>query len=451
MNYQTTGTALVPVAAGDNELVMVDPQVALKRYLRIGLTAVAVLVFGLFGLAAVVDISGAVIAAGQVSVESKVKKIAHPTGGVIAEVYVRDGARVKAGDALMRLDTTVSGVSASVSAEGLTQLLARRARLEAERDGRPYPIFPPQLTRSADPSARIAMAEEARLFRLKQQSRAGLHAQLRDRARALDQQIGGYQGQITANGKQSELIKPELEGVRGLWEKKLVTINKLNSLERTAVDLDSSSASLGANIAQTRSRISEIREQAIQLDQEARSSAGAELAEVITALNDQQVRQVSTGDTVDRSIIRAPYNGIVDKLAFSTIGGVVPPAETIMEIVPDSDELVAEAKVSPADIDQLRVNQPAVLRFSAFSMQTTPEINGRLTHISAEAAMDERQGFSFYTVRLEVEPNELRRLGGLKLVPGMPVEAFIQTGERSLLSYITKPIRDQLNRSFRQD
>jgi HlyD family secretion protein len=294
------------------------------------------------------------------------------------------------------------------------------------------------------------MAEETRLFRLKQQSRAGLHAQLRDRVRQMEQQIGGYQGQIAANSKQSELIKPELEGVRGLWEKKLVTINKLNSLERTAVDLDASSASLGANIAQTRARISEIREQAIQVDQEARSQAGTELAEVITALNDQQVRQVSTGDTVDRSIIRAPYNGVVDKLAFSTIGGVVPPAETIMEIVPDSDELVAEAKVNPADVDQLSVGQPAMLRFSAFSLQTTPEIKGRLTHISAEAAVDERQGFSYYTVRLEVDPNELRKLGGLKLVPGMPVEAYLQTAERSLLSYITKPLRDQLNRSFRE-
>jgi HlyD family secretion protein len=451
MNFQTPSTALVPVAEIDAETGLVNPEEALRRYLRIGLITVGVLVFGLFGLAAIVNISGAVIATGQISVESQVKKIAHPTGGVIAEIYVRDGARVKAGDALMRLDTTVAGVSASVSSEGLVQLLARRARLEAERDGRPYPVFPAQLLQSRDPSARTAMAEEVRLFRLKQQARAGLHAQLRDRVRQMEQQIGGYQGQIAANSRQSELIKPELEGVRGLWEKKLVTINKLNSLERTAVDLDSSSASLGANIAQARSRISEIREQAIQLDQEARSQAGTELAEVITALNDQQVRQVSTGDTVDRSIIRAPYNGVVDKLAFSTIGGVVPPAETIMEIVPDSDQLVVEAKISPADVDQLSIGQPAVLRFSAFNMQTTPEIDGRLTHVSAEAKLDERSGLSFYNVRLEVGEREMRRLGGLKLVPGMPVEAFIQTGERSLLSYITKPLRDQLNRSFREE
>jgi HlyD family secretion protein len=294
------------------------------------------------------------------------------------------------------------------------------------------------------------MAEETRLFRLKQQARQGLHAQLQDRIRQMDQQIGGYQSQISANSQQSALIKPELEGVRGLWEKKLVTINRLNQLERTAVELDGSSAALSANIAQTRSRVSEIRQQAIQLDQEARSQAGTELSEVITALNDQQVRKVSTGDTFDRSVIRAPHDGIVDKLAFSTIGGVVPAAETIMEIVPDSDDLIVQARINPADVDQLRLGQPAVLRFSAFNVQTTPEINGRLTHVSAEVAVDERQGYEYYSVKLEVPEEEKRRLGPLKLVPGMPVEAFVQTGERSFLSFITKPLRDQFNRSFRQ-
>jgi len=446
MNYQPPSLLLAPAQPVED---LVDPKAALKRNLRIGLIAVAVLVFGLFGLAALVDIRGAVIATGEVSVESKVKKIAHPTGGVISEIYVRDGARVKAGDVLMRLDSRVSGVSASVSEAGLDQLLAMRARLEAERDSRPYPVFPAQLVRRQDPSARSAIAEESRLFRLRQQARIGQHAQLAERVRQLDQQIRGYQAQIAASQRQSELIQPELEGVRELWEKKLVTINKLNSLERTAVDLDANVASLSANIAQSRARVTEIRQQMIQLDQDARSQAGAELSEVIAKLADQQVRTVSTDDTFDRSTIRAPYDGVVDKLAFTTIGGVIPPAETIMEIVPDSDRLTVEAKISPADVDQLRIGQDAKLRFSAFNVQTTPELNGKLTHVSAETTVDERTGAAFYKVRLDVEQDELRQLGGLKLVPGMPVEAYIQTGERSLLSFITKPLRDQLNRAFR--
>lgn len=351
----------------------------------------------------------------------------------------------------MRLDARVMGVSAAVSGEGLDQLLAMRARLEAERDGRPAPLFPAELIRRQDPSARAAVTEESRLFRLRQQARVGQHAQLTERVRQLDQQIRGYQAQINASQRQSALIKPELEGVRDLWEKKLVTINKLNSLERTAVDLDASVASLQANIAQSRARVTEIRQQMIQLDQDARSEAGAQLSEVVAKLADQQVRSVSTDDAYTRAVIRAPYDGVVDKLAFSTIGGVVPPAETIMEIVPDSDRMTVEAQINPADVDQLRIGQDATLRFSAFNAQTTPELTGNLVHVSAEAQVDQRSGIPFYKVRLDVSERELRQLGGLKLVPGMPVEAFIQTGERSLLSYITKPLRDQFNRAFRHD
>lgn len=417
--------------------------------MRIGMMLAGTLVFVLFAMAGLANIQGAVIAAGQVAVESKVKKIAHPRGGVVAEIYVKDGDRVKAGDALMRLESTVSGVSATVSGEGLDQLMAQRARLEAERDSSGAIRFPSELTRRGDASARAAMAEEARLFRLRRQAILGQKAQLNERINQLEQQIRGYQSQISASNRQSALIQPELEGVRSLWEKKLVTINKVNQLERTAVDLDASVASLSANIAQARGRITEIRQQAIQLDQESRSQAGAQLGEVMKLLNDQQVRAVGTDDEFTKSVIRAPYDGVVDKLAFTTIGGVIPPAETIMEVVPDTDQLTVEAKISPGDIDQVSIGQPAKLRFSAFNAQTTPELNGSLVHVSAETTTDERTGMSYYTVRLDVEQQEVRKLGALKLVPGMPVEAYIQTGGRSLLSFITKPLRDQVNRAFR--
>jgi HlyD family secretion protein len=294
------------------------------------------------------------------------------------------------------------------------------------------------------------MSEEARLFRLRREARLGQHQQLAERVRQLDQQIRGYQAQISASQKQSALIQPELEGVRGLWEKKLVTINKLNQLERTAVDLDANVASLSANIAQSRARITETRQQMIQLDQDARSQAGAELAEVVAKLAEQQVRSVATGDVYDKTVIRAPYDGVIDKLAFSTVGGVIPPAETIMEIVPDQDRLTVEAKISPADRDQLRMGQEAMLSFSAFNVQTTPQVAARLVFISAETETEERTGMSFYKVRLDVDEEEMKKLGSLKLEPGMPVEAYVQTQDRSLLSYITKPLRDQLNRAFRE-
>ncbi len=247
------------------------------------------------------------------------------------------------------------------------------------------------------------------------------------------------------------LIGPERESVRELWNKQLVTTNRLNELERTAVDLQGNGASLQANIAQTRARITETRQQMIQLDQDSRTNAGVELADVTRKLAEQQVNKVNAKDAFGRSVIRAPYGGVVDKLAFTTIGGVVPAGETIMEIVPDTDRLTIEAKVSPADIDQISPNQAAMLRFSAFSAPTTPELKGSVTRIAAERTTDERSGSSFYVVKIDVSAAELKRLDGLKLVPGMPVEAFIQTGSRSLMSYITKPLRDQLRRSFREN
>jgi HlyD family type I secretion membrane fusion protein len=221
-------------------------------------------------------------------------------------------------------------------------------------------------------------------------------------------------------------------------------------MERTAIELEGAAASYTSQVAQARARIAEIRQTSFQLEQDARAQAGLELTEVLTALNDQTVRSVAAQDTLDRSLLRAPHDGIVNKLAFTTIGGVVPPTQTILEVVPDQDALTVEARVNPIDIDQLRLDQPAILRFSAFSAQTTPEINGKVAHISAERFTDEMTGQQYYKVRVETTDAEMARLGDLKLVPGMPVEAFIQTGERSLLSYLTKPLRDQFSRAFRE-
>ena len=447
MNYQTPN---LPVPVSEPVDLVYDPEQGLKKNLRFGLAVVGILILALFSLAAFVNVRGAVISGGHVSVESQVKQIAHPTGGVIAEIYVRDGQRVRAGDRLMRLDSQVSGVSASVSSESLDQMLAQKARLEAERDGRAAPVFPPELTRRQDAPARLAISEQLRLFRIRQEARLGTQSQLRERVRQLDEQISGFQAQIDANRRSVALTNQELEGLRQLWERRLVTLNRLNQLERAAVEYEGSIASLVASIAQARARITEIREQSLQIEQDARGQAGSELAELMTRLADQQVRRASTGDTYERTLITAPASGIVNELAYTTIGGVIPPAETIMKIVPDQDRLTVETRVSTIDIDQLRIGQEAVLLFSAFSAQTTPEINGVVEHVSAEAATDERTGAQFYRVRIGVPDHELRRLGGLTLVPGMPVEAHIQTNQRSLLSYILKPLRDQLNRAFRE-
>lgn len=422
---------------------------AIDAKLRTSLIAVGVLVFGFGGAAALIPIGGAVVGSGQVGVESRIKRIAHPTGGTIAELKVDNGDHVNRGDVLMRLDDQVSGTDARLSTLSVDQLLAQRARLEADRVGAAAVRWPAELATRDDAGARQAMADEAKLFRVRRQEEAALRAQLQARLSQYRRQNDGYAAQIAALRRQTELIAPEREGVQSLYKRGLVTITRLNQLERTAVDLNGSIAALQAQIAQTEARMAEANEQLIQLGQTRRAEAGTQLASVNAALNQQQVRSVSAGDQHDRSIIRAPYSGTVDKLAFATIGDVVKPAETIMAIVPDQDRLLVEAMVSPTDIDQLRTGQKARIRFTALNTAVTPEIPGRVIFVAPERTSDEATRQSFYAVRVEVDEGALRRTPNVALKAGMPAEVFIETGSRSMLSYIFKPLRDQLQRAFR--
>jgi len=433
---------------GANPDELYEPEQAIRQHKRVALIAIAVLLLG-FGLAtAIVPIGGAVIANGQLSVESRVKRIAHPTGGVIAEINVKDGDRVRRGQILMRLDDSVSGISADLTGRSVDQLLALRARLESERDGLSSISFPTELTGKNTDSARTAMASEIRAFGLKTRENTGIQAQLAARVRQFNQQISGYTSQIGAIQKQQALITPERDGVRELWDKGLVTINRLNELERTSVDMDGTIASLRARIAETEARISETREQMISVNQSRRSDAAKELAQVNEMLNDQQMRSASANESFERSVIRAPYKGVVDKLAFSVKGDVITPAETIMEIVPDADQLIVDAAISPMDVDRVAKGQSARIRLSALNSQLTPEIPGTVTFVSAERTEDKETKASFYRVRIALDQTVLAK-EKLPLRPGMPAEAFIATGSRSMLSYITKPLRDQFARAFR--
>ncbi|MBX9884404.1 MAG: HlyD family type I secretion periplasmic adaptor subunit [Novosphingobium sp.] len=404
----------------------------------------------LFVLAAVIPIGGAVMGGGSVGMETKVKRIAHPTGGVIKAIYVRNGEHVTKGQLLMQLDDRVTGADATYSNLTVEQLLAQKARLEAERLGSGKLLFPSELTNSKNPSAAKAMADESRLFAIRQTEDAGLRAQLAARMLQYNEEIRGLESQIAALQQQRKLIEPERQGVKDLWDKQLVTINRLNQLERTAVDLDGNVGSLQAQIAQARAKITEAQEQSIQLGQTRRVQAGTDLAQVNTALNQQQLRSVAASDQQDRSEIRAPYTGVIEKIAFAAIGDVVRPAEPIMEIVPDRDTFVVEAMVSPTDIDQTQTGQIARVRFTSFNRPTTPEIIGRVTYVATDRSETPETRQSFYVVRIEVDLESVRK-EGLALRSGMPAEVYIETGNRSMLSYLTKPFMDQFMRAFRDN
>ena len=417
---------------------------ALRRPLGyLGSVFLLLLVIGAF-----VPIGGAVIANGQVGVESRVKRIAHPTGGVIAAIAVVNGQHVERGELLMRLDDRVSGADANFSSLTVDQLRAQQARLEAERLGGAAINFPADLAARGTPGASKAMADERSLFAIRRSEEAQLQAQLGSQIAQLNQQIAGYEGQIAALRRQIALIQPERKAFKELWDKGLITISRRNELERLAASLDGSVASLEAQIASTRAKIGEAREQAIQLRESRRAQAGSELAQVNTALNQQQSRSVAAGDQQSRSEIRAPYSGTVEKIAFAAVGDVIKPAEAIMEIVPDADQLVVEAMIAPEDVDQVSAGQRASIRFSSFNLSATPSIDGQVGYIAADRSEDPQSRQAFFVARISVDQGQVRR-EGLALRSGMPAEVHIQTGSRSMLSYIFKPLRDQFARAFR--
>ena len=432
--------------------VEMTPAVKLTRSLRNAMLLVGILVFVLGGLAAFLPMASAVIGSGEVTVESRIRQIGHPTGGVIKDLPVREGQHVKKGQLLMALDNRVSSASAAMTGANIDQLEAREARLIAERDGLPSIIFPASLrARAKDPAVAEIMRVEQRAFAFRRASRGGQEAQVQERIRQTQTQIAGFDDQVVSLQKQAELMDDQLAATRMLWEKRYTTLDKLRSLERAAIAAHSSVADARVQAAQARARLSEISQQGISITSDLSGQAGTDLATVQSQLIELRRNNITAITDDERNAIRAPSDGIVDKIKFATIGGIVPAGETLIELIPDGDDMEGTARISIADIDQVSPGQPAMLRFSAFNMRTTPEIAGTVVYVSGDRRTDERNGMPYYVTRVQVTKDELKKLDGLKLKPGMPVETFIKTGERSMLSYLVKPLRDQLYRAFRHD
>jgi HlyD family secretion protein len=413
--------------------------------------AAVLLVAGLGGWAMTTEFTGAVIASGQLVVDSSVKKVQHPTGGVVGKLNVREGKEVKAGDIVISLDDTQIRANRDIVVKALNELGARQAREEAERDGLDKVTFPDELiARRNDPDVAKAVTGEQRQFEIRRATREGQKAQLRERMVQLRQEITGYEAQIISKDKQIEWVGKELVGVYELWEKNLIPYARVTSLEREKERLVGERGQLTASIAQSKGKIAEIELQILQVDQDMRTEVGKDLAEIRARTAEMIERKVSAEDQLKRVDIRAPIDGVVLQLTVHTVGGVITAGEAIMLIVPQTDTLKVEAKIPPQDIDQIRVGQPAVLRFVAFSQRTTPELNGTVVRISADVSEDTKTGARYYTIRLDVSSEEFARLGAAKLVPGMPVEALIQTSPRTVMSYLIKPLHDQLARAFRE-
>jgi HlyD family secretion protein len=427
------------------------PRQSIRLHMIVGLAVVLVLAGGLGGWASTAQISGALIAPGSVVVDSNVKKVQHPTGGVVGEVRARDGDLVKAGDVVVRLDDTVTKAGLAIVTKNLNGLWARAARLQAEQQGADRIEFPPMLLeRADDPDIKAVMASESKLFEVRMTGRIGQKSQLRERITQLNEEIGGLTAQETAKTSEIALVDKELVGVRQLYDQRLVQISRLTVLERDAARLNGERAQFIASRAQAKGKITETELQIIQVDKDLVSDVSKDLRETNDKIGEFVERKVTAEDQLRRIDIRAPQDGMVLQSTVHTVGGVISAGDAIMMIVPQADNLSVEAKVQPQDIDQLQIGQKTLLRLSAFNQRTTPELNGVVSRVSPDTTTDQRTGQSYYTIRVSMPPEEIARLGDVKLIPGMPVEAFVQTGDRTMISYLAKPLHDQLMRAFRE-
>lgn len=423
---------------------------SIQSHLIAGTAAVVLLVAGMGGWAYTTEISGAVIAPGVLVVDSNVKKVQHPTGGVVRELLVDNGDHVIAGQVLVRLDETQAQASLAILTKRLDELMARQAREEAERDGANEIAFPAEMiNRRSEPDVAKLIAGQERLFEIRRHAREGQRAQLTERIEQLKQEIAGLLAQETAKVSESDWIRKELEGVMTLWQKNLIQFTRVVSLQRDVARVDGERAELVSSVAQAKNKIAEIELQILQIDQDLRAEVGKDLASIRAEIAETSEQKIAAEDVLSRIEIRAPQDGTVHEMAVHTVGGVVASGEAIMMIVPVKDALDVEAKIAPQMINQVRIGQTAVLRFSSFDQRTTPEIDGVVTRVSPDLIKDPKTNEEYYSVRIRIHTETAKNLK-LELVPGMPVESFIKTDERTVLSYLMKPLDDQVMRAFRE-
>jgi HlyD family secretion protein len=423
-----------------------------RSYQRELKTGLRVLIIGLVlggGWMVLMPLAGAVVVPGNLVVRSNVKTIQHPTGGVVAEIPVHNGARVAVGDLLLRLDKTQAQASLQTVSKQFDEARGRIARLVAERDGLPQPDVPPDMTaRMGESSVQSLLASEQTLFTARASARASQKDLLQSRVSQLGEEIGGLEAQVASKAKQLDLITGELTGVQDLFDKRLVPLTRLTTLQRESARIEGERGQLISSIAETKAKVGEAQLQIVKIDQDFRTDVVKELGEAQAKAAELEQRSVAARDQLDRIELRSPTSGIIHQLAAHTLGGVIRAGDAIMEIVPDSDDLQVEARLQPTDIDQVRTGQKALIKFSAFNQRVTPQIVGLVNFVSPDVSHDQQSNASYFTVRMTLPEEERRRLAGLQLVSGMPAEVFLQTGSRTMMSYLLKPITEQLGRAF---
>ena len=428
------------------------PEFSVQRHLALGLGGLALLILGFGGWASFSEISGAVIAPGQIEVDQNRQVVQHPDGGVVAQILAQEGDSVRQGQLLIQLDATRLGSELAIIEGQLFELMARRGRLEAERDDKPEPVYDMLLRNSAasNADAAVLMAGQSQLLAARRASRAQEVAQLAKRRSQIDTQITGISAQSQALGQQLELIEQELKDQQTLLDRGLAQAGRVLALRREQARLSGQLGELTAQRALAQERATEIDLEVIKLRTQQREEA-------ITRLRDLQFRELELAeqrrallDQRDRLAIRAPASGIIYGLQVTTPRSVIRAAEPVMFIIPQDRPLVIAARVDPIHIDKITLGQPVNLRFSALDQRTTPELTGEVAKVSPDAFVDQARGLSYYRAEITLPEAEQAKLPeNIRLLPGMPVEAFIRTGDRTPLSYLTKPLTDYFSKAFR--
>jgi HlyD family secretion protein len=423
----------------------------IRRLVTIGMTALVLLVGGGGAWAAIAQLASAVIAPGVVIVESDNKKVQHQTGGIVAAINVRNGDRVAAGDVVMTLDDTQLRANQNIVTGRLVEFRAQLARFEAERDGRDSITFPGELeARQNDPAVAKVLAGEETLFSARRTALTGQIDQLRERSSQLDEQISGLEAQKKAKELELELIADELEGLEALLAKGHVPVTRVIALKRDVARIQGELGSIVSQIAVTKGRITETELQVIQIERDfmEKVAEGIRTAQAEIAPLAEQL--VAVDDQLARSLVRAPQAGLVHELAVHTVGGVVAPGETILKIVPNEDALILETRIPTTRVDDVRGGQAATIAFAGLDPRSNPMLKGHVRVVSPDLSTDERTGESYYAARIALDEGELALLGGKAIQPGMPVEVFISTGERSVIDYLFAPLLRSARHALRE-
>lgn len=414
---------------------------------RIGLT-IAFLTFGVFGLWSVLaPIEGAVHAGGVINVKSYKKLVQHLEGGIVKEIRVQNGDAVASGDILLVLDPTQPSAQLEIVTAQLVALSALEARLIAERDNLASVAYPPALLGN-NTQGSLEIAGQNQIFAARKNAREGAIAVLNQRISQLESRVVGLQAMRESKVALAASYADELSDLQALLDEGFADKLRVREVERSHAASSGESADLAATIASTEIQIGETRLEILQLQNQFQSEVVTQLADTQTQLKDARERVLALSDVLARTEVRAPVAGLVNGLYIHTEGGVIAPGSVIAEIVPQSEELIIEARVQVMDIDRVAVGQHANVRLSAFNSRTVPTLDGTVIGVSADAVFDETQGASFYQARVEIEPESIAALTELVLVPGMPAEVFISTGSRTFLQYLIKPLSNSMARSL---